>query len=261
MRKPLLYLVITAALAAIAVFMRDATPEERLQREADRLHEKVAHASAQLDALCAAVPHRFDPDSITGWRELARLRDSLAHTGTELLLRWYGTRYWTSSLPLDERVLDTAGTGQVRSGASVYLRTGALSKQGSVHALRLIWYQPPFENRYLQKHFHPSLDVPLDVEASVEPGLGPVVRDARGAVLFRLQWAGDGPAPGAVAWLRLLAALAGMAFLLVMAGWSGSEGTEVAVDRCDGGCCRAASLVELEHGALAGVRRLRALHS
>ncbi|MBL7984352.1 MAG: hypothetical protein JNM91_05105, partial [Flavobacteriales bacterium] len=132
----------------------------------------------------------------------------------ELLLRWYGTRYWTSPLPLDEQQLDTSTSAHLRSGSSVYLISSALSKQGSVHALRLIWYQPPFENRYLHDRFHPSLGVARGVVASTEPGLGPVVRDELGRVLFRLHWEEDVPPPSAVAWLRLLGAMGCFAMVL-----------------------------------------------
>ncbi|MBL0044663.1 MAG: hypothetical protein IPP33_09815 [Flavobacteriales bacterium] len=102
----------------------------------------------------------------------------------------------------------------VRSGSSVYSHAGLLSRSGSVHALRLLWYQPPFENRYLHKHFNPYLGVAEGVEASTEPGLGPVVRDAKGAVLFRLQWAGDGPPPGSLSRLRSVLLLTCCALLL-----------------------------------------------
>ena len=219
MRRPLLYLSIAAALAAISVFAPEPTPEDRLQQEADRLQQAVVEANGELEALCDEAPQRIGPDSAQGWHAMEPLRDSLARTGCELLLRWYGTRYWTSSLPLDERVLDTSVTAHLRSGSSVYLLSGALSKQGSVHALRLIWYQPPFENRYLRNRFHPSLGVADGVVASIEPGLGPVVRDELGKVLFRLHWAGDAPPPGSVAGLRLFCTL-GCLGLILAALWA-----------------------------------------
>ena len=52
------------------------------------------------------------------------------------------------------------------------------------------------------------------MEASTDPGLGPVVRDAKGAVLFRLQWAGDGPPPGSLSRLRSVLLLTCFALLL-----------------------------------------------
>ncbi len=219
MRRPFLYLSIAAVLATFAVFVPEQAPEVRLQREADRLQRVVIDANADLEALCDEAPRRIGPDSTQGWRAMEPLRDSLARTGSELLLRWYGTRYWTSSLPLDERVLDTLVTAHLRSGSSVYLLSGALSKQGSVHALRLLWYQPPFENRYLRNRFHPSLGVADGVAASIEPGLGPVVRDELGKVLFRLLWADDTPPPSDSAIARLFCTLA-CSGLLMAALWA-----------------------------------------
>jgi two-component system nitrogen regulation sensor histidine kinase NtrY len=215
MRGPLLYLLIAIMLGAIAVIVREPSGEDRLQDAARRLQQRIEEASVELGDLCGSTAQVLTDDSASNWRVLADRRDALAPDGIELLVGWNGTRYWTSSLPLDEHALDTAITAQVRSGSSVYLRAGALSKQGSLHALRLLWYQPPFENRYLRQHFHPSLDVADGVEASLEPGLGPVVRDPQGDVLFRLQWATEVPPPGTTAWMRLLAVFACMVMMLV----------------------------------------------
>jgi two-component system nitrogen regulation sensor histidine kinase NtrY len=215
MRGPLFYLLIAAVLGAIAVFARELSSEDRLQAEADKLQRRIAEASVQLGNLCGSTAEVLTDDSVSNWHVLTERRDALAPDGIELLVDWNGTRYWTSSLPLDEHALDTAITAQVRSGSSVYLRTGALNKQGSLHALRLLWYQPPFENRYLRQHFHPSLDVAEGVEASLEPGLGPVVRDPHGDVLFRLQWVEEIPPPGTIAWMRLLAVFACMVMMLI----------------------------------------------
>ena len=225
MRGPLFYLLIAAVLGATAVFVREPSGEDRLQDEADRLQQRIAKASVELGDLCGSTAQALTGDSTSNWQALAKQRDALAPDGIELLGSWNGTRYWTSSLPLDEHSLDTAITAQVRSGSTVYLRAGALSKQGSLHALRLLWYQPPFENRYLRQHFHPSLGVAHGVEASVVPGLGPVVRDPQGDVLFRLQWADEVPTPGTRAWTRLLAAFASLAMALCalwtwLGGWA-----------------------------------------
>ena len=225
MRGPLFYLLIAAAFGAVAVFVQEPSGEERLQNEAHKLQRRIAELSGELCDLCASTIRSLTSDSIQNWHALAEQTGSLAPDGIELLASWKGTRYWTSSLPLDEHSLDTATSAQVRSGSTVYLRAGALSKEGGLHALRLLWYQPPFENRYLRQHFHPSLGVADGVEASVLPGLGPVVRDPQGDVLFRLQWVGELPPPGTFAWTRLLAAFACMAMVLCalwtwLAGWA-----------------------------------------
>lgn len=214
MRGPLLYLLIAITLGTVATLVRETSSEERLQDEADRLGQRIAEANVELGDLCPSTARSLTGDSVQNWRLLADQRDALARDGIELLVRWNGIRYWTSSLPLDEHSLDTATAAQVRAGSTVYLRVGTLSKEGGLHALRLLWYQPPFENRYLRQHFHPSLGVADGVEASLSPGLGPVVRDPHGDVLFRLQWADETPPPGGVAWARLFLAVACMAMVL-----------------------------------------------
>ncbi|MBP7514296.1 MAG: HAMP domain-containing protein [Flavobacteriales bacterium] len=219
MRGPLPYLLIAAALGVCAALMREPSGEERLQAEADRLQQWIAEATVELGDLCGTTAGMLTSDSTLNWHKLADRSDALGPDGIELLARWDDIRYWTSSLPLDEHALDTTVTSRIRSGSSVYLHTGVMSPRGSVHALRLLWFQPPFENRYLQPHFHPSLGVASGVVASVEPGLGPVVRDPRGEVLFRLHWVDDAPPPGARAWARLLAVSIGAAMALI-ALWS-----------------------------------------
>ena len=200
MRGPLPYLLIAVALGTFAALVREPSGEERLQGEADRLEQWIAEASVELGDLCGSTAGMLTSDSTLNWHKLADRSDALAPDGIELLVRWDDIRYWTSSLPLDEHALDTTVTSRIRSGSSLYLHAGVMSPRGSVHALRLLWFQPPFENRYLQPHFHPSLGVASGVVASVEPGFGPVVRDPQGGVLFRLQWVDDAPPPGTDAW-------------------------------------------------------------
>ena len=125
MRGPLFYLLIATLPGAIAVFVREPSGEDRLQEEARKLQQRIAKASVELGNLCGSTAHALTGDSASNWHTLARQRDALAPDGIELLASWNGTRYWTSSLPLNERSLDTAITAQVRSGSSVYLRAGA----------------------------------------------------------------------------------------------------------------------------------------
>ena len=213
-RTPFLFLLAAAVLGVIVLLLKEPSPEDRLRSDCDLLQQKITDTNAELDALCRSTTTLLGQDSTENWRRVSDGLVSLENSGTTLLARWNGNRYWTSALPLDERVLDTTAAAQVRSGSSVYSHAGSLSRSGSVHALRLLWYQPPFENRYLHKHFNPYLGVAEGVEASTDPGLGPVVRDAKGAVLFRLQWAGDGPPPGSLSRLRSVLLLTCFALLL-----------------------------------------------
>lgn len=156
----------------------------------------------------------------TAWGVIVHLRDSLAESGTDLLLREADADYWTASVPFEDAVLDTLASGHARSGWGVHLVAGSRSAGGRCTALRLIWEQPPIQNRYLRNGFHPSLGVADGVEAALDPGLGPVVRDATGAVMFRLQWHNEQPPPGILNMLRAWCALLASSLFLLGASLS-----------------------------------------
>ncbi len=208
-------LFVCALLCAIAALLfHDEAPEERLQHEAERLQQQVNTAARELERLCVATPARIDTNDARAWSTVHHLRDSLVESGTDVLLRERGQEYWTSAVPFDDAALDTLPMGHARSGWGVHLVAGALSKTGRCFALRLVWQQPPIENRYLVSGFHPSMHVAEGVEAMLAPGLGPVVRDAAGQVMFRLQWRNDAAPPGWKAQVRAWCSLVSVLLLV-----------------------------------------------
>src|SRR5690606_1439726 len=96
-----------------------------------------------------------------------------------------------------------------------YLHAWAEQGDRSVHALRRIWFKPPFENQYLHRQFDAGFALEQGIVAELEPGLGPVVRDAHGRVMMHLTWADELPPPGGRSLLALL--LAGAAIALAIA--------------------------------------------
>ncbi|HEX2617810.1 MAG TPA: hypothetical protein VHL57_09730, partial [Flavobacteriales bacterium] len=126
---------------------------------------------------------------------------------------------WTGRSTATDALLDTLTAAHVVLPDGIYLH--ARSDQGpvQVHALQRIWRMPPFENRYLRRGFTDGFTAEAGIMASTEAGLGPVVRDANGAVLFRLQWSDEGEIAGPRDTSRLVLALAAL-LLATLALWT-----------------------------------------
>ncbi|MBK9288686.1 MAG: hypothetical protein IPN38_13605 [Flavobacteriales bacterium] len=80
-----------------------------------------------------------------------------------------------------------------------YLTHVSLNGQRTTLAAQRIWYDPPFENRYLRKGFNETLGTPLALEAAFGAGVGTVVRDGNARVMFRTamgRWSTDRVALG-----------------------------------------------------------------
>ncbi len=227
MRRPLLFLLIAAFPAAIVALLKEPSPEERLNAEATRLNGQVEQAQAELrrisdDLLDAA--HAMDcANSSAGWKIADRHSAQRSAHGIEYAIFCKGDLKAWSGNPVAP-VADTATGAFIRNANGCWLHALARSSSGvDVHTLRALWSQPPFENRYLHKHFHPSLHVGTGVVAALDAGLGPVVHDRKGDVLFRLQWASDTPPPGTITWLRLMLLFVCAAFALAaLWGWLSS---------------------------------------
>ena len=86
------------------------------------------------------------------------------------------------------------------------------------HALAEVWTTPPVRNRFLSAGFHPSLHVARGISAATTAGIGPVVRDADGNVLFRLTWDTEQLPFNAWDILKLLLRI-GASLLLLAACW------------------------------------------
>jgi len=222
MRRTLPLLLPAIALGLLALMVKDAPPEERLASAAQRLDQRIREAHARLTSdlshLRAAAEGGSPCVADSAWAVISTdLRAQRAAIGAEYRVFCDTVlTAWSGSAPLEQGATDTARF--IRRANGCWLRAHlALDGTAQVVGLREVWYAPPFENRYLHGHFHPSFGVETGIEASLGPGLGPVVRDAGGAVLFRLDWKDDAAPPGDGARWRVLLVLACGALLVLLA--------------------------------------------
>ncbi|MCO5276240.1 MAG: HAMP domain-containing histidine kinase [Flavobacteriales bacterium] len=202
MRRAVLFLLLALVLGLGASMLHERAPDRRLAGAAASLQAQVDRAAAKLAA---------------GAAETLR-RDSLfmgaAHGHGEEGQRLYRNHEvvaWTDHAPVPDATLDTSRAAHMLLPDGIYLHAVARVEGRSVHGVRRMWFQPPFENQYLRRQFDSGFRVAPGIVADTTPGLGPVVRDAAGQVMFRLEWAGDEPLPGRRAWMALLLAIAGVA--------------------------------------------------
>src|SRR5690606_16105128 len=212
MRRPLLLLLLALALLIGAALIHERPPQERLVSAAAELQVRVDQAYAGLSAMATAA---LDADTIPMDGEHGQ-----GETGLRLFKDHVVTA-WTDHAPISDATLDTARATQLTLPDGIYLHAHATDRDRSAHALQRVWFRPPFENQYLNKHFDPGFTLAKGVMATEESGLGPVVRDADGQVMLRLEWADENPSPGvrslAVLILLLLATALSIAALWTLA--------------------------------------------
>ena len=218
MRRLYALLVPAILLPVLAVLLPEAPPEERLvtiaadlqQRVADRQQALERLVSERAAALGATACDR--PGDAALFQATDRARADVQ--GTEFLLLCRGRlAAWSGVSPVP--VADVMDTGTMVTARGCWLRAQVRDTlDRTLIGLSALWYQPPFENRYLQAHFHPAFQVPRGVVAATGPGLGPVLRSPEGKVLFRLEWRNDAPPPAPITWWRAALLLIGGALLL-----------------------------------------------
>ncbi len=223
MRSALTLLITGALLTGIALLLPEPSPEARLASEAERLQDRIDAFGPVLDTLVKLALLRVDTNAARTWTAEAAHNAWLQQEGIELYVGARGQRFWTSTMPDAAMQNGAAPLVWEKSADGIHLYATAYAKWGLATARKRIWYQPPFENRYLKRHFHPSLGVGPGVEASSAPGLGPVLRapdpytsGAEAPVMFRLQWNGEEPPPGTLAHLKAVSLCVG-ALLLALA--------------------------------------------
>jgi signal transduction histidine kinase len=205
MRRPSLFLLIAAVLGLCACLVHDRTPQERLVAAAASLQQRVDRAAADLAAAATAA---LDADTVPM---------GSAHAPGEVGLRFYRDSIvtaWNDRAPLGDAELLHATGAHLVLPDGVYLHAFASRGTRCVHAVQRVWFRPPFENAYLKNHFDPGFTVEKGIVAEQGPGMGTVVRDAHGTVMFRLQWPDDGPQPGIRSLVSLLFALAAIALAM-----------------------------------------------
>ena len=237
MRRTLLPLAAGLLLCVLPWWVPGPSEDSTLDRRAERLQRRITAADAELQAqvehLAAEIARA--PVEQVATAQGPRLVDLAEHHGIELyVLRNDRLVWWTGRSPVERSALVHNLAGHLRLPDGIYLHRAIAQADVEVHGLRQVWYAPPIENRYLERGFHPGLEAPAGVWAEAGPGVGPVIRDGREAVMFRAV-TGGGDAQGA-GWplARSLAVILGMV-LLVVAGW------------------RLAEHVRRSHGAWAGV--------
>ncbi len=197
MRRPIpLILASALACAGLATAIRGPDDDRLLEREAERMQQRMNERVAAFRA--NAEPE--DPD-VASW---TWHRDSLVQ--------------WTANWPANEDSLHDRGKAHLVLPDGIVLHVLGGPDHGT-HWLIRVWRSYPFNNPYLRSSFAGWLNAPKGLKAETGPGLGPVVRDARGAVMFRLAWRdGERPitTPEILSALLLLAAFV----LLVISAWS-----------------------------------------
>ncbi len=190
-------LLLALLLGLGALFVQDSTPQERLEAAATLLQRQVDGVSEELNAKVNAA------------LEAGRMDMGEAHAEGEGGGRFFNGRRvtaWNDHAPIGDAALDSSRSAHLVLPDGVYLHAFAIQGGRSVHALRRVWFKPAFENQYLHPHFDSGFVPREDLQAALGPGMGPVVHDANGAVMFRLQWAGDTVPPGTGSLVSLLLA-------------------------------------------------------
>ncbi|MBS1582921.1 MAG: sensor histidine kinase [Bacteroidetes bacterium] len=218
MRRPLRLLAFAALLAVASALVTERPADERLEQAARTAQDEVARATAALQRTARQ------------WLEQAQhvdravLWDQVKADGPLVRVLHQGMLVlWTDRLPISDTALAATTAAHLVLADGIYLHAHATAGDLDVHALRRVWRQPPFENRYLEPGFEAGLSPADGVAAAMGPGLGPVVRDAQGGVMFRLRWVDDTPPPGLRSWISLGLALLAIA-CTVWACWSWAMG-------------------------------------
>lgn len=205
-------LLLALAAGLLAWVVKDAPPDERLADASLRLERQIHAAQdqlhADLDGVRRATVEGTGCTTEEAWPTIdPALRAQWETQGTAFrVLCDNALVAWSGSVPLEQGPVGSADFIRRQNGCWLYARAG-VNEHVQVDAIREVWYVPPFENRYLRGRFNPAYDVEEGIEASLAAGLGPVVREAGGAVLFRLRWKEDVPPPGAGAHWRAILVL------------------------------------------------------
>ncbi|MBL7962837.1 MAG: HAMP domain-containing protein [Flavobacteriales bacterium] len=210
-RASLLFLLALAFLGVglASLTIPDADPAEPW---VPVLQDHILAAQATLDKTARTWAQRASIDSLQGlW---AHLRSAPASDDDQDVRIWRDKSiiFWAGRLPLPDSLLTDRTDRIIERSDGLYLHARAQQGPFIVHALHRIWHAPPIQNRYLQNAFSRQLGMPQGLEAATGAGMGPVVRDASGQVLFRLV-TGETPVTPHAPWALLLM-LAGAALLL-----------------------------------------------
>jgi hypothetical protein len=207
MRRPYLLPGLALLLGLCSALVRERSPEERLQDAARVLQARIDKACTELnDEAKASLQYALSTDSSRLWRKLppSGPNDIRVHHGRQLLL-------WTGHAPVTETLLDTSSAAHLDLPDGTYLRVRAILDGYRADVLRRVWFDPPFENRYLNRHFDKGFALEDGIMADHGTGAGPVVHDPDGKRMLRLYWADAMAQPGVRSWVALFLGLLAIA--------------------------------------------------
>lgn len=198
MRRLIAPLLLALGLGVCGALVHERTPEERLADAAARLQQMVDRAYANLAERARAT------------LETGTLPMDQAHAAGEGGLRLYrqgAVTAWTDHAPITDTGLDSARGSHLDLADGIYLHAHAAQGDNRVHAVQRVWFRPPFENQYLERHFDAGFNLPQGIVAVAGPGNGPEVRNAEGQTMMHLQWADGEALPGKRSLISLLLTL------------------------------------------------------
>lgn len=216
------YLFLGALLLGAAAFwVREPLAEDqslaeatRLQRDLDARSATLAERTKERAIALAELGPRSWMEALTAHLEAERKLTGTTYAGyaEDSLVCWSGPLVSGTHEP------QASGIRGFRNERGVYLHAWHGAGAFVLHAWQPIWTEPPVENRYLQRGFHPSWRAPAGLLAVEADGDGPSVSGPQGVPLFQLAWRDGALEFGAWLWLKLLlSALA--CILLVVAIW------------------------------------------
>lgn len=205
MRRPAILLISALLLAALAMVLRDSAPQARLEHAASALQARVNAAGGEL---MAQTRHAARVDSLEMDAEHVRGEGGLR------MYRDHEVVAWTDHAPVADDVLDTVRAFHLVLKDGIYLHAHALHGHTNVHGVRRVWFQPPFENQYLQRQLDPGFAVAEGIGVTSAELPGVVVNDPAGSPMLKLGWTTDPPPPGTGVHVSLLFSLLAAALAL-----------------------------------------------
>lgn len=182
------------------------------------LHQLVAESEGritelelELNVLALDLLNQVKVEKSTHWNTLDELIDV---DGRYVLF----AHVWSAPAHcLDVELPEKEGVGALQLADGVYLHSFKKDELHSVHVLQLIYNDPAYENRYLKKVAHPSLNLDPALELQREPGKANL-HSSDGSFLCGVEWreANNGRMISWQAWLLRILALF---FLLAPIWW------------------------------------------
>ena len=221
MSRPLLFLLLAALCAAGALLTTEPDSDHLLADEAVGLQAKVIELQADLLAFAEKEAQEISSAGASEWmRANSRVLDEVEQRSGVTLHAFVNDSLvaWSGGVPFAPETLIGMGASHVTIGNNILLHAQVGVGSLKVHALRSVWDSPEVVNRYLEPHFHRSIQVSSGLRAEPTGGIGPVIKGVDGTALFRLAW-NEGAIEMGDWLLWRMALLALTAILLITALW------------------------------------------